>query len=427
MTRPLLAFYGDDFTGSTDVLLQYHRFGLRGVLVLSPPDPDEARRLAETYDVIGVPGIARSLPTAEIGPAIRPALTALAAPGPWLVQYKICSTADSSPAVGGLGPALAIGRELYGARPVPILAAQPDLGRYTAFAHHFARDGAEVYRLDRQPTMSRHPVTPMTESDLRVHVAAQTDLPVSGIDVRALEDGTAEARYRSLADQGALVLDAMTNDHLRAAARMIDRVRDGRPLFAIGSGGLSYGIAAHLTGRAPDLAPPPVLPPAPTLVVSGSCSALTAAQIRHAAAHGWATVPLEPDAAGALPVAAASARARAAFAAGAPGVVVHTALGAPTRDGGLPPERTGRAFAEIIRACGGVRRVVVAGGDTSGHTVRALGVAALDVAGPIGGNAVICRSLADGRELVLKGGQIGVEELFTTVQQGGSTSPAPLT
>lgn len=425
MTPPL-AFYGDDFTGSTDVLLQYHRFGLRGVLVLSPPAPGEARRLAGTYDVIGVPGIARSLPTAEIGPAIRPVLTALAAIDPWLVQYKICSTADSAPEVGGLGPALAIGRELYGARPVPILAAQPGLGRYTAFGHHFARDGDEVFRLDRQPTMSRHPVTPMTESDLRVHVAAQTGLAVGGIDVRALEDGTAEARYRALAGQGAgaVVLDAMTDAHLQAGARLIDRVRDGRPFFAIGSGGLSHGVAAHLTGRAPDQVPPPPLPPAPTLVVSGSCSALTAAQIRHAAAHGWATVPLDP---GTLPVGAASSRAREAFASGAPGVVVHTALGSPTHDGGLPPERTGQAFAEIIRACEDVRRVVVAGGDTSGHTVRALGITALDVAGPIGGNAVMCRSLGDGRELVLKGGQIGVEELFTTVQQGGSGSAAPLT
>src|SRR5690606_15872624 len=131
---------GDDFTGSTDALTQFHRFGLRGVLLFDCPDRARLAHLAERHDVIGVAGVGRSLPTEQMAAEVGPVLEALQAARPRLVQYKMCSTADSSPRLGSLGRAVELGRRVFGDRPVPILAAQPEFGRYTAFGNHFAVD-----------------------------------------------------------------------------------------------------------------------------------------------------------------------------------------------------------------------------------------------------------------------------------------------
>jgi hypothetical protein len=239
--------------------------GLRGLLLFDRPEPGELAALAGAYHVVGVAGVARSLPTERMAEEVEPVLAALREAGPRVVQYKMCSTADSSPRVGSLGRAIEIGRAVFGPAPVPMLAAQPEFGRYTAFGHHFAADGGTVYRLDRQPTMSRHPVTPMTEADLRVHLGRQTALPVGSLDLTAYELPAAEAhrRYRGLltdGDWGAVVLDAVTDAHLRCAAELI--LAGGDQVYALGSGGLSHGIAAFLAESLPDVdAPTGAVPP----------------------------------------------------------------------------------------------------------------------------------------------------------------------
>ena len=88
--RPTVAYYGDDFTGSVDVLLQFARHGWSGRLFVGLPHADDLRGAATTHDVVGIAGIARSLPTAQIEAEIRPALEALTALGPRVVQYKAC-------------------------------------------------------------------------------------------------------------------------------------------------------------------------------------------------------------------------------------------------------------------------------------------------------------------------------------------------
>ncbi|QNP55649.1 four-carbon acid sugar kinase family protein [Tessaracoccus defluvii] len=93
-----VGFYADDFTGATDVLLQLRRCGLVGPLVLRV-DPDLIARYAGAA-VLGVAGTARSLPTADMAAEVTPALGALAALRPRVLQYKACSTVDSSPRSG---------------------------------------------------------------------------------------------------------------------------------------------------------------------------------------------------------------------------------------------------------------------------------------------------------------------------------------
>ncbi len=415
------AFYGDDFTGSTDALLQFERCGLRGVLLVDLPPIDELRELATRYDVIGVAGIARSLAPDEQEREIRPILTALRDLNPGVVQYKICSTADSSPHLGSLGRALEVGRSIFGPAPVPFLAAQPELGRYTVFGHHFAAEAGTVHRLDRQPTMANHPATPMRESDLRVHLANQTNLRIGSINLTMYAD--LREHYARCADVDVLVLDALTDDHLHTAGQAILTAK--RPAFAIGSGGLSRGLALNLTQPNPHQPLPTrtELGAAQVLAVSGSQSARTAEQIARAAAAGWTVLDLGHGAE-AGPEDAAG-RAVEALQAGAPGVVAHSgrANGRPAVEA-LPALAS--HLAEVVRVVAqgtDVRRLLIAGGDTSGRVLRELGVSALELmcgSDRFGPGVVLCRTIAAVRDLqiVLKPGQMGPADLFEAVRTG---------
>ncbi|MEQ7127741.1 four-carbon acid sugar kinase family protein [Actinopolymorpha sp. B11F2] len=440
----IAAFYGDDFTGASDALGQFHRCGLRTVLLFDIPDASKVRGLADNYDVIGIAGVARSLPTKRMDAEIGPALEALSAASPRVVQYKMCSTADSSSQVGSLGRAVEVGRTIFGARPVPVLAAQPELGRYTVFGHHFAVEDGVVHRLDRQPTMSHHPTTPMTESDLRIHVQHQTSLPVVGVDVTAYElpSEQALARYRQLVDQkpGVIIFDAVTKHHLSQAADLMISTAGVDPLYALGSGGLSYALGCQLSTRhPPDQADPTGLTDeAATLAVSGSCSGMTGTQISHAVARGWQEIRIEVDSArGADTSRPALRRLRdrllAALRPGR-GVVVYARAPTPRPavDGvsravdQLASIGTvlGHAVQEAV-AHAGVRRIISAGGDTSGRVMRQIDAQAAEVQHILGPGAVLCRlqspdPMINGMTILLKGGQIGPPDLFERVRTGAA-------
>src|SRR5699024_10502732 len=99
-------------------------------------------------------------------------------------HYKICSTFDSSPDVGSIGKVLNMMLELNNEQQyVPIIAGAPTLHRYTVFGNHFAKVGSEIFRLDRHPVMSKHPITPMEEADLLKHLGKQTDKPLALVNV----------------------------------------------------------------------------------------------------------------------------------------------------------------------------------------------------------------------------------------------------
>lgn len=105
------------------------------------------------------------------------ALAWLASLGARFCHYKVCSTFDSAPHRGSIGRAMELGLEAFGQKRTHLVVGAPQLRRYTFAGHLFAgfRDG--IYRIDRHPVMSRHPATPMHESDLVAHLGAQTNLP----------------------------------------------------------------------------------------------------------------------------------------------------------------------------------------------------------------------------------------------------------
>ncbi len=419
-----VAFYGDDFTGSVDVLLQFTRAGWRSRLFLGSPGAEELARAASGVDAVGIAGIARSLPAEAIEAEVRPALTALAALRPRVVQYKACSTADSSPTVGSLGRVIEVARDVFGTATVPVLFAQPDFGRYTSFGHHFAAEGGIVYRLDRQPTMSRHPVTPMQESELAKHLGRQTELPIGSLHFVEYRDAPTVAALLAERTEAAVVLDALDDEHLALVAEaIVTDAAPGSPRFAIGSGGLSTGLgrALHRDGDGGTDRERALNPEGPVLAVSGSRSPQTALQIDAARQAGWIVVALplgEPD-----PLRAVLDDVLDALAARR-SVVVTTG---EARLGGEGSDLVGTIsahLADIVEGAlrqGATHRVIVCGGDTSSRVLRLLGAASLSIAANPVGNVVVCavgspEEWLDGTEMLLKGGQVGPIDLFERVR-----------
>lgn len=427
-------FVADDFTGGVDVLLQAARCGEPATMFLS----EEAFLVAERSDLRDVTGVAttfrRSAPEDVRGSLARILDRALAE-RPRVVQYKICSTADSSPTRGSVLPAFEQFLE-RGATRVALWAAQPGLRRYTAFAHHFANDRGTVYRLDRQPTMANHPSTPMHESDLRVHFAEQIREEVGSITVEDLRD---DARLRSAweRESGAghrlVVLDAVRPEDLAAHGSVLAA---DAPAHVIGSGGATLGLGLGL-GWQEDTAHQVPAPAAtgPVLVVAGSCSELTATQIARVADRpGWSVLAWDPAGEGLEVVAT---QARALLRAGEH-VVVHSGGAAsrtasdqaaapapkrPTAELGL---EVPRGLAHIVQSnLDDFSRLIVAGGDTSGDVLTLLGATTLTTRAVLDRDTCLCvvDGIAGGPlEVVLKGGQIGSVDFFVRAALGEERS-----
>ena len=243
----LYCYYGDDFTGSTDVLEQLAINGVSSVLFLTPPTPAQLARFSDRQ-AIGFAGDARSR-TPEWMSAHLPAIfTRIRELAPAVAHYKVCSTFDSAPHRGSIGRALEIGREVFATQTVPIGVAAPHLGRFMVFGHLFAAAGNEVYRIDRHPTMAHHPATPMHEADLRIHLAGQTNLAIGLVDLRAFQAGKVEEQFRRLAERGAaaVLLDGIDGAMLQQAGELIWELKKGsQPVFTIGSSGVTASLIAH--------------------------------------------------------------------------------------------------------------------------------------------------------------------------------------
>ena len=171
-----ISYYGDDFTGSTDVMEALTTGGVETVLFTSIPGEKQLEKFKHCR-AVGLAGISRSQTPewmSEHLPAIFSWLWTLDAR---FCHYKTCSTFDSSPQKGSIGRALEIGLETFSQKRTAVVVGAPQLRRYTYFGNLFAAYRDEIYRIDRHPVMSRHPATPMHEADLVKHLSGQTNLP----------------------------------------------------------------------------------------------------------------------------------------------------------------------------------------------------------------------------------------------------------
>ena len=323
---------------------------------------------------------------AEMDRALPEAFAAL----PPMLHYKVCSTFDSSPAIGSIGRAIEIGRRVTGAAWVPLIVGAPVLRRYCAFGQLFATHEGTTHRIDRHPVMSRHPVTPMHEADLRVHLSRQTGLSVQLVDVLQLEAGDVTPR----AD--VVLFDVLRDEHLATIGRWL---REHRPPFIAGSSGVE---AALFPARRK-------LPPADVadqiLVLSGSCSAVTAGQIAWARERGYETLRLAPG---------VERRAAELLRLGR-NVVIYTGDPSVTDARAECGEALGEVGAALRRH---VRRMVIAGGDTSGRVGRRLGLRSLEMIAPVAPGSPLCA--AGDLEIAMKGGQVGRPDYFERVRLGGA-------
>lgn len=439
-TPLLLAFYGDDFTGSTDALEFLSRAGADALLFIEAPTPAQLAKYPG-LQAIGVAGNSRSLAPADMETILRRSFTALKQLPVKHVHYKVCSTFDSSPAVGSIGKAIDTGAEIFPNPFVPVLAAAPALGRYTVFGNHFAQMGigsqGAIYRLDRHPSMRSHPVTPADESDLRLHLGRQTRRSIGLLNILDIEKKQEEMQQQI--DQqiaggcAVLLIDALYERQLEKIGRLIDaQVRKDRPLFSVGSSGIEMALGKYWQEQkivqARNTWPDPGKAE-PLLVISGSCSPVTEAQIEWARTKGFAEIVLPArelcettdvseyiadTVAAALPVVASGTS-----------LILHTNGKAKGRQP-LSSEKLGTFLGHVTDTLlqqAAVKRLVISGGDTSSYAARALGIEAVKMIAPLVAGAPLCKAFAagrriDGLEVNFKGGQVGAENYFGIVRDG---------
>ena len=260
----LISFYGDDFTGSTDALEQLSNFGIRAMLFIEPPPSVQLKRFPN-LQAVGVAGMPRSMTPDAMERELRPALKKLKALGARHVHYKGCSPFDSSPTIGSIGRVIDVAAKIFRAPFVPLLVAAPALGRYTIFGNHFASfgigSGGEIHRLDRHPSISKHPVTLMDEADLRLHLSKQTKKKIELFDILKValpEKESRAALKKILTDEpDGILFDALDEEDLKSIGGLLDAFASAKtPLFSIGSSGIEMALAAHWqrrTGVAPVL------------------------------------------------------------------------------------------------------------------------------------------------------------------------------
>ncbi|MBZ9718380.1 four-carbon acid sugar kinase family protein [Mesorhizobium sp. AD1-1] len=437
----LLSYYGDDLTGSTDVMEALELGGVPTVLFMRQPDAALLSRFGHCR-AIGLAGTSRSETPQWMDTHLRDAFAWLKTLNAEICHYKVCSTFDSSPTIGSIGRAIEVGRSVFAQDSVPLLVGAPQLKRYTAFGHLFAAYRDQYFRIDRHPVMSRHPTTPMDESDLLIHLSRQTALNSGLVDLATLQSASRSAAFDRLTGNGTpIVLVDVDNLETQAlAGKEIWRVREPGGSFVVGSSGIEYALLAEwasngivsaghgftLPGAAERIA-----------VVSGSCSPTTERQIRHALTDGFDGIEVDPvelvSEASQQAITRATASGRASLQAGR-SVILYTALG-PTADRGAEIDREegarhrlGRGLGEILRNLTveqSLRRVVIAGGDTSSHALGETGVDALTIRMPLpaspGSPLCVAHSRVkaiDGLEVALKGGQVGTDRYFSAIRDG---------
>jgi len=452
----LLTFYGDDFTGSTDVMESLAVNGIKTVLFLEPPDKSVINDEFGDVQAIGVAGKSRTMTPEEMKESLSQIYSSLNRYDSELFHYKVCSTFDSSPEIGNIGCAIELGISEFSGDTAPLVVAAPDLhprGRYIAFGNLFATVEGTTYRLDRHPTMKNHPVTPMSESDLCRHLGEQTDLDIELVDVLELEEMKEDDAYGSFLEiegDGSIVLfDTLTHDHQRTVGEVSwdYATKQDDTAFIVGSSGVEYALTDHwqsaglLANQDDEVL---TSQQATTVVVSGSASPVTADQIKWAMSNGFETFRLDShrliDPEKSEEAVQEGVRAALDSIAKDRSVILYTALG-PADDAiektrnraadiGITDEaigsrlgrRQGQILGEVVRESN-VRRICVAGGDTSGYVAPELDIYALEMVAPLSPGSPLCRAysnndLVDGLDVALKGGQVGQADFFGLVRDG---------
>lgn len=407
----LLGAIADDFTGASDLANTLARGGMRTTQFVGVP-----AGTTETGCEAGV--VALKTRSIASGEAVRQSLDALR----WLrdqgcrqILFKYCSTFDSTPE-GNIGPVAEALADALGADRVVVCPVFPRVGRRLFMGHLFVGD-----RLLSESGMERHPLTPMTDPDIRRWLQHQSRGEVGHVALDAVRAGApaVAAALAMEAERGRrlIVVDAVADEDLVTIGTAVADL----PLVTGGSG-IALGLpdnfrrAGLLSGVAADV-------PAVSgggIVLSGSCSAMSRRQV----AHFLGTHPGLPVEADDLASGAMTAEHAASWAASHLATVPiiystadpETVSAAQARFGReASAERIERFFGEVaVRlADAGTRRIVVGGGETSGAVVSALGIGAFRIGQEIDpGVPALVADRAGPLGLALKSGNFGAVDFY---------------
>ena len=411
----LLGCIADDFTGATDLANTLVKGGMRTVQAIGVPASDG---VAAHADAVVVALKSRTIPGADAVAQSLAALAWLRGRGARQVFFKYCSTFDSTDA-GNIGPVADALLDALGARFTIACPAYPENRRTIYLGHLFVGDAL----LSDSP-MRDHPLTPMRDASLVRVLSRQTQRRVGLVPwpVVARGAGTIRAEFARLSNEGVAhaIVDAIGDrDLIEIGAACADLA------LVTGGSGVALGLPQNFraAGLLPERADAAAIPAVSggAAVLAGSCSAATRAQVA-AWSKSHPAVALDPFAGDAAAIAAqALAAAGADVAAGRPVLVYSTAapdvvtrvqsrLGRE-RAAGLIEEAFSIVARELVAR--GVRRLVVAGGETSGAIVQALGVEALAIGREIDPGVPWTTALgAQPLALALKSGNFGATEFF---------------
>ncbi len=413
---PVLGCIADDFTGATDLAAMLVENGMRTVQLIGAPAPGEALPDA---DALVIALKSRTAPVAEAVATSRAALAALRDAGCRQFFFKYCSTFDSTDK-GNIGPVADALLADLGAGFALACPAFPANARSVYQGHLFVGN-----RLLNESGMENHPLTPMRDANLVRVLGRQSTGEVGLVPYAVVEAGAPAigAAMAALAAEGKryAIIDAVSDRHLHD----IGAAAAEHPLITGGSG-IAMGLPANFRARGllPERADPAALGEVAgdSAILAGSCSRATLGQIAFAR-ESLSTLELDPLA---VPDAAALAAQALAWAKShlGPRPVLIAASAPPERVAALQAklgrDRAGAlvetAMAEIaagLRALG-VRRLVVAGGETSGAVVSRLGVRALRIGAAIDPGVPWTRTEGDGPDLLLalKSGNFGGSDFF---------------
>lgn len=401
----IIGVIADDFTGASDIGLTLAARGMRTVMSVGVPggSPPEA-------DALVISLKSRSCPVEDAVTHSRAACRWLLDRGARQIVFKYCSTFDSTPQ-GNIGPVLdALIDETGTDAPVIVCPAFPATGRTVYQGHLFVNDV-----LLSDSGMRDHPVTPMTDPDLRRVLARQTATPVRHLPLAGLRAGEGRARMEGFGARPVLVVcDAIAD----ADFDLLAQAAQGWPLLS-GASGIAQGLPA-LHGFAPGDGAQWCGQAGPGLILSGSCSEATRGQL---AAHKTAGHPVIRVDGGDIVTGKADAAALVAeaLAAGTAPVLGTSADPAEIarvqeiHGAARSAEAVERFFSDAARAAvaQGVTRLVAAGGETSGAVVQSLDVPVMEIGPQIAAGvpalAVPGRDLA----LALKSGNFGQPDFFS--------------
>lgn len=411
----LLGCIGDDFTGSSDLANTLAKQGMRSVQYCGIPE----KPAAEGVEAGVVALKTRSVPADD---AVRQSLAALdwlRAQGCRQFYFKYCSTFDSTDA-GNIGPVAEALADALDARAVIVCPAFPGTGRSVYQGHLFVQD-----RLLSESGMQNHPLTPMSDPDIRRVLAAQSIGPVGHVPAQTVFAGAGPIRDALRAEGEAgrrlIVVDAIRDEDLM----QIGRAADGAALVTGGSGA-ALGLPANFGKSAGDAAPWQAQS-GDCVLLSGSCSTATRGQIaRHLSASPGLEVTAEALFEGRM-----TAQKAADWAGSAEGLpLIYSSADPETvarAQQSFGRERAAAAFeeffAETARACvaAGVTRLVTAGGETSGAVVEGLALSELEIGPEIDPGVPALRAAPD-LVLALKSGNFGAPDFFAKASRilGGS-------